>query len=241
MWADSGEHEKIQRVIDAVFSGKQRPVILEAGCGSRSHVHFPSDARIVGIDISEDQLIRNQGLDERIQGDIQSYEFPEQSFDAIVCWDVLEHLARPEAALERFGRAIRDDGVIILSGPNPLSAKGIITKLTPYRFHIWFYRNLRGLKEAGTPGNPPFPTYLRLSITPNAIKKFARRNGLAVLHESVFGYGDSRDVISRKSRAFDVVMKALNATARALSLGRIHPEATQCYFVLQRKATRGSK
>jgi SAM-dependent methyltransferase len=235
------ESEKVQQIIDTVLSGRRCPVVLEAGCGSLSHVRFPADAHVVGIDISQDQLDRNQGLNERIRGDIQSYQFPEQRFDAIVCWDVLEHLKRPEAALERFGTAIREGGIIILCAPNPLSAKGIVTRWTPYCFHLWFYRTIRGWKEAGMHGNPPFPTYLRLSITPGAIRGFARRNGLEILHESVFGHGDSRDVIGRKSGSVDLVMKAINGTIRGLSLGRIKPESSQCYFVLRKSAPSGDQ
>jgi 2-polyprenyl-3-methyl-5-hydroxy-6-metoxy-1,4-benzoquinol methylase len=232
------EFDKVQQVIDSVFSGKRAPIILEAGCGSLSHVRFPADAQITGIDISQEQLDRNRGLTGRIHGDIQSYDLPERSFDAIVCWDVLEHLERPEAALERFNRAIRESGIIILSQPNPLSTKGIVTKLTPYRFHLWFYRNIRGWKEAGTQGNPPFPTNLKLSITPKAIREFAQRHGLLVLHESIAGHGDSMDVLGRESRSFDLVMKVLNGILRVLSLGRIEPKATQTYFILQKSAVR---
>jgi SAM-dependent methyltransferase len=234
------EIEKIQQVIDRALGGKRSPVILEAGCGSLSHVRFPADARVVGIDISRAQLERNQGLVERIHGDIQTHDFGGQRFDAIVCWDVLEHLKRPGDALERFATAVREGGIIILCAPNPLSAKGIVTKCTPHRFHLWFYRNIRGWKEAGMHGNPPFPTYLKLSMTPKAIRDFARRNGLEVLHESVFGFGDSRDVIARKSRPVDAFMKALNGAIWLLSLGRIDPSATQCYVVLQRTCARTS-
>ncbi|MFA4948437.1 MAG: class I SAM-dependent methyltransferase [Candidatus Krumholzibacteriia bacterium] len=230
------ESDKVQQIIDSVFSGKRAPIVLEAGCGSLSHVRFPADAQMVGIDISQEQLDRNRGLTNRIHGDIQSYDLPERSFDAIVCWDVLEHLEKPEAALERFNRAIRESGIIILSSPNPLSTKGIVTKLTPYRFHLWFYRNIRGWKEAGTQGNPPFPTHLKLSITPRAITKFARRNGLVILHKSIAGHGDSMDILGRESRSVDLVMKVLNGLIRVLSLGRLKPEATQSFFILQKSA-----
>jgi 2-polyprenyl-3-methyl-5-hydroxy-6-metoxy-1,4-benzoquinol methylase len=231
----SGERETIQQIVDSVFSGKGAPVVLEAGCGSLSHVRFPPDAHIVGIDISAGQLERNKNLSERIHGDIQDYDLPEQRYDAIVCWDVLEHLQRPESALERFNKGIRHGGIIILSASNPLSPKGIITKLTPFAFHIWFYRNVRGWKEAGTKGNPPFPTYLRLSMGPRAIARFAQQNGLTILHRSVGGYGDSRDVVGRRNKRVDMAMKVVNTLCRVVSLGFIKPKSTQYYFVLQKK------
>lgn len=229
-----GEREEIQQIVDSVFSGKRSPVILEAGCGSLSHVQFPPDAHIVGIDISRGQLERNKNLSERIHGDIQDYDLPAQSYDAIVCWDVLEHLQRPQGALKRFSTAIREGGIIILAASNPWSPKGIVTKLTPFAFHIWFYRNVRGWKDAGTKGNPPFPTYLRLSMGPKAIAKFARQNGLTILHRSVGGYGDSRDVVGRQNKRVDMAMKVVNTLFLVASLGFIKPKSTQYYFVLQK-------
>ncbi len=228
------EHQKLQETVDSVLLGKPRPRVLEAGCGSLSHVRFPADTQLVGIDISQGQLDRNKGLHERILGDVQTYQLEPESFDGIVCWDVLEHLEAPEKALERFSEGIRAGGVIILSAPNPLSTKGLVTKLTPYVFHLWFYRKIRGWKQAGTAGNPPFPTYLRLSMAPKSIERFAARQGLHVLYRSVAGYGDSRDVMGRKSRKVDMVMVVLNSLLRVLSLGTIQPEATQLYFVLQK-------
>jgi SAM-dependent methyltransferase len=228
------ERDRIQQVVDSALAGRESPVVLEAGCGSLSHVKFAAGARIVGIDISADQLERNAGLDERIHGDIQTYDLPEGKFDAVVCWDVLEHVRRPEAALERFARAIREGGLIVLSAPNPLSSKGIVTKFTPYAFHLWFYRNIRGWKEAGAEGNPPFPTYLSWTMTPAAIRKFADASGLTVLHESIHGRGDSVDVIGRKSAGVDVVMTLINFFFRIASLGSLQPELTQYYYVLQK-------
>jgi len=234
------ERDKIQQVVDSALAGKESPVVLEAGCGSLSHVKFAAGAHIVGIDISAGQLERNTGLHERIHGDIQTYDLPEARFDAVVCWDVLEHVERPEAALARFAGAIREGGLIVLSAPNPLSSKGIITKFTPFSFHLWYYRNIRGWKEAGTEGNPPFPTCLSWAMTPAAIRKSAAENGLTILHESMSGRGDSVDVMGKKSASVDVVMKLINVFFRVASLGSLQPELTQYYYVLQKGPASGA-
>ncbi|MGD9402779.1 MAG: class I SAM-dependent methyltransferase [bacterium] len=234
------EREKIQKAVDAALAGRDSLIVLEAGCGSLSHVSFPTGSRIVGIDISKGQLERNKGLDERIHGDIQTYDLAEGRFDAIVCWDVLEHVERPEAALSRFARAVREGGLIILSAPNPLSSKGIVTKLTPYWFHLWFYRNIRGWKEAGRDGNPPFPTYMSWKMTPGAIRKFAAENGLAILHESLYGRGDSVDVIGRKSAGVDIAMKVINFLFSVISLGSLQPKLTQYFYVIQKRPAGGA-
>jgi SAM-dependent methyltransferase len=226
----------LQNLIDELMAGKKAPRILEAGCGALTHVNLPDDAYVVGIDISSDQLERNKNLDERIHGDVQSYDLPESTFDMIICWNVLEHLRRPEEALKRFARALRKGGIVVLSAPNPLSTKGILTKTTPFAFHVWFHRNVRGWKEAGTEGNPPFPTYMRMSMGPAAIRRLGESLDLSVVYERLFGYGDSRDVLGYKKTYVTVVMKMLNLILKAISLGRLQPEQSQFTMVLRKAA-----
>src|SRR4051812_43966697 len=93
---------QLKTTLDRLLEGKQIEHVLEAGCGSASHISIAADACLTGIDISEKQLARNQALDEKILGDVQSYALPESRFDVIICWDVLEHLPHPELALENF-------------------------------------------------------------------------------------------------------------------------------------------
>jgi SAM-dependent methyltransferase len=234
------EQRNLQQIVDSALATRRAPVILEAGCGSLSHLRFPPESHIVGIDIDEGQLQRNKGLHERIHGDLQTYPLPERRFDAIVCWNVLEHLERPEDALDRFSHAVREGGIIVLSAPNPYSSKGIITRLTPYAFHVWFYRNIRGWKEAGMHGNPPFPTHLKSTMSPRAIGEFAVRDGLEILYRSLAGQGDSVAVIGRKNKAIDIVMAFVNGFFTAISLGRIRPTGTQYYFVLRKPPAGGN-
>ena len=169
---------ELQDVTDRLLAGGEPIAVLEAGCGSATHVRLGDNARIVGIDISEDQLARNTYVSQKILGDIQTYDFDEGSFDIIMCWDVLEHLPDPEKALNSFARAVKPGGVILLALPNVYSLKGLITKFTPHRFHVWAYRNVFANPNAGRPGYAPFPTFLRTSVSPAALKRFAAEAGL---------------------------------------------------------------
>lgn len=71
-----------------LLDGCEPIAVLEAGCGSTSHIDLGDKCRLTGIDISENQLRRNAYLDERILGDIQSYHWTVSRFDTVVCWDV---------------------------------------------------------------------------------------------------------------------------------------------------------
>src|SRR5688572_8700064 len=101
---------RVSDLLAECFENRDQIDILEAGCGSGSYLRFPSNARITGIDISAEQLQRNTRIHERILGDLQTYAFAPSTFDAIVCWDVLEHLAAPASALDRFATALRTGG-----------------------------------------------------------------------------------------------------------------------------------
>ena len=115
---------ELQSVIGRFFSDGRSFEVLEAGCGSSRHIELGDRARIVGIDISEEQLARNDRLDRKILGDVQTHDFAPECFDLIVCWDVLEHLPEPERALRSFARASKAGGVILLALPNVFSLKG---------------------------------------------------------------------------------------------------------------------
>jgi SAM-dependent methyltransferase len=155
--------------------------VLDAGCGRcLQAVDLPDDAYLVGIDLSPVALAENPSLDQRIVGDIQIYPLPRETFDLAVCWDVLEHVRDPRAALDNITAALRPGGRLIVGIPNVLSPKGLVTKFTPYRFHVFVYRRLFRFPSAGLPGHGPFRTYLRWALRPSAVAAYAARRGLVV-------------------------------------------------------------
>ena len=87
------------------FSARKLPptrlAIYEAGGGSTSFL--PLDvlrrAHVTVVDIDEDQIRNNDYAQETILGDVQTYRFPPGSFDLVICYNVIEHLADVEAAL----------------------------------------------------------------------------------------------------------------------------------------------
>ena len=153
--------------------------VLDAGCGMDLRVELPANAHVVGIDISEAALARNATVDERIVGDVETFPFPDESFDLIVCHDVLEHLDDPVAATRNLARALKPGGELDVRMPIVWSTKGLLTKLTPHRFHVWCYRTLFGIKTAGQEGYAPFPT--RLRITPRRLEQELADAGLEIV------------------------------------------------------------
>jgi len=168
--------------IRGLMLGRQRLNVLEAGGGSRTNVDFMPEARFTTIDISPEQLERNSYAEQKILADVETYEDYPRDYDMIICNDLLEHLPRPEAALQRLVRHLAMNGLLIVGGPIPTSFKGIFTKLTPHAVHVAVYRYLFGQATAGQPGHPPFPAYLRWAISPDGLSRWARAAGLKVAY-----------------------------------------------------------
>lgn len=154
--------------------------MLDAGCGGATRIRLPKDAQITGIDISAESAGRNTTIPHIIIGDVQTYPLPRNAFDVVVCWELLEHVREPRAALTRFVGTLRQDGLIVLAIPNPFSLKGLITKASPHALHVWILRNLLKQKNAGRPGFAPFPTHLSPDIAPLALEQFFHAHGMTV-------------------------------------------------------------
>jgi SAM-dependent methyltransferase len=217
-----------QEFLDRTLADRSSLRILEAGCGSAGHLALSKPVTMVGIDISARQLERHRTLYVKIQGDLQTYRLPDGEFDVVVCWDVLEHLARPDLALANLAASARPGGVIILKSPNLYSVKGLMTRFTPHRLHVFCYR-LLGWRTGGAEDAGPFKTYLRPACSPSGIRAFALANRLELAFVRTF---DVAMYLGTKKRLLRAAYAGTRALARVLSLGRIGDSE---YLIILRK------
>ncbi|SFI80439.1 class I SAM-dependent methyltransferase [Bradyrhizobium sp. Gha] len=174
-----GVHDVLRRELP-----QGRLTIYEAGGGSSSFL--PMDvlgrSHVTVVDIDEDQVRNNTYADEALLGDVQTYRFGPETFDLVTCYNVIEHLPDVEAALLNFRDALKRGGMILIGAPNPRSLSGVVTKYSPHWFHVWFYRNIRGIKTAGMPGEAPFPTFFHPLVTLSKLEAFAAARGLETIY-----------------------------------------------------------
>jgi len=178
---------QMHEIIVNRFRGKQVS-IYEAGGGSASLLPLSSLDRpkITVVDIDETQLHNNSYADIKILGDIQTYAFSPNSFDLVVCYNVIEHLESPDKAVAHFYNALAPGGLLFIAAPNPESLSGIVTRYTPHWFHVWFYRHVLRQRNAGRPGEPPFPTVFHRIVFPTALLEFCEKLGLEVVYFKQF-------------------------------------------------------
>lgn len=220
-------------IIKKHFANQPVVKLLEAGCGSSTHIQLPKEYQITGIDISQKQLERNTNLSEKILGDVQTYPFAPSSFDLIISWYVLEHLEHPEKAMQNFKNALKPNGLIVLAMPNLWSVKGVIAKLTPTFVHVWFYKHIFKRKAAGKDDVGPFKTFLKSIISPNNIKSYAAKNNLEVVHFAYIEEYFSSNLKKINPLAYSL-QKVVGGVLWAVSLGKITQKNTEYALILRK-------
>jgi SAM-dependent methyltransferase len=173
----------VQNLLRDRFTGRAIRV-YEAGGGSTSYLPLDllRNADITTVDTDDTQLQNNRYARSKICGDIQVQQFPAATFDLVVCYNVIEHINRPDKAIDNFLEALAPGGLTFIAAPNPHSFSGLATRYTPHWLHVWFYRAILGYKDAGRPGNAPFPVVYHPLTSPHRLVEFCKLKGCKVLY-----------------------------------------------------------
>jgi ubiquinone/menaquinone biosynthesis C-methylase UbiE len=97
--------------------------VAEVGAGGGHVLGMFRAAHLTAIDVSEVYLATARtnlaGYDVRfIKGEIDKLELAADSFDRVICTEVLEHTVDPEALLAALARLLRPRGVAVVTVPN---------------------------------------------------------------------------------------------------------------------------
>ena len=108
-----------RKIVDSVGSyissfESKAPRILDAGCGEgfidALLVEKFTCVNIVGLEFTNEAIRIARQMNpsvEYIQGDIAQMPFQDNSFDIVICTEVLEHLEKPESALKELIRVAK--------------------------------------------------------------------------------------------------------------------------------------
>lgn len=142
----------LESQLSAIPAGSK---ILDAGAGELRNKRFCSHLQYVSQDFGQYDGLGDQrglqkgkweysGLD--IISDIIAIPVPDESFDAVLCSEVFEHLPNPILAVRELSRVLRKGGILLLTAP-----VSCLTHQAPYYFYNGFSRYFyeRFLTEAG--------------------------------------------------------------------------------------------
>lgn len=110
--------------------------VLDAGCGDGNNSRYIQSIRpdldICAIDIDGS---KQHKVPEHVRFFTMSVEdlsrFPDEHFDCVACFHVIEHLADPSKAVAEFHRVLKPNGIIFAESPHWVST------ITPIGFNFY--------------------------------------------------------------------------------------------------------
>lgn len=111
------------RVMFKMLDLKHKDLMIELGCGAGNILgKIPSVKNLIGMDISQKLLkrasIRGGNKIKLIAGDAEVLPFQNNSFDKILCTEVIEHLLFPGKCLSEIQRIAKDKAIIVITTTN---------------------------------------------------------------------------------------------------------------------------
>lgn len=99
----------------AALSGMAKGRLLDVGCGTQPYRSLFNVGAYVGLEI-DSPLARERGVADHFY-DGQRFPFEDDSFDSILCNQVLEHVFQPDAFMGELQRVLARGGRLILTVP----------------------------------------------------------------------------------------------------------------------------
>ncbi len=113
----------LEKFVQAVERRQERGVLLDVGCATGNYLYAMVSRgwQVQGIELQEEAARYAQqrfGLNVLI-GDLLNCDLPDNHFDVITFWDVLEHTHNPVAILQTAHRLLKPNGLLVFSIPDP--------------------------------------------------------------------------------------------------------------------------
>ncbi len=125
--------------------------VLDAGCGTAYGAKLLAQAgarEVVGVDLAKGVLDAvAAGMPDNVRleaGDLRQLAYEDDSFDLIVCFEVLEHFEEPLGVLDELLRILAPTGLLLISSPN----RGVFPAGNPHHLHEFEPDGLRSALDA---------------------------------------------------------------------------------------------
>ncbi len=119
-WNSRGVNRK---KLAALLRYKRGGKLLDIGCAFGFVMEeFQRDFAVFGLDVSEyaiEHALHDVPRKNMLVHDVEKdLPFPDDYFDAVTCFDVLEHVRRPEIVVRNMRRHLKRGGILFISTPN---------------------------------------------------------------------------------------------------------------------------
>lgn len=110
-----------KKIIYEKFPDLKINSIFIAGCGDGTEAILLQkvfDKYVYGIDISLEKEVNEPGKITLKNGDLMNLTLPENSFDFIYSYHVLEHVPDPYIVMQSLSKMLKDEGLVFIGFPN---------------------------------------------------------------------------------------------------------------------------
>jgi ubiquinone/menaquinone biosynthesis C-methylase UbiE len=141
------------------FAGRfvKEKIVLDSGCGSGYGAHYLAingANKVTGVDQSEEAITyarsryRCANLEFEIGG-VGNLTYPDETFDVVTSFQVIEHLKEPERLLKETQRVLKKCGIAFISTPNKQTySPGTIQPQNPFHIREFYFDEFKSLLSA---------------------------------------------------------------------------------------------
>lgn len=113
---DPDTHKRELFIIQCAHETNKNGIVLDAGAGECQYKKYFNEQTYIGIDLAVGEKQWNYGnLD--IISNMENLPFRDDSFDSILCIQVLEHVKEPQIILNELYRVLKKNGYLYASVP----------------------------------------------------------------------------------------------------------------------------
>lgn len=152
---------------------KKAQAILDIGCGAGFIANFLAQKKftVTGLDFSKSSLDIAIKMDFTksvcyVEGDAYKLPFDDDSFDAVIAFDFLEHVSNPQKIIKEASRVLKPGGQLLFHTFN----RNWLAWLIVIKGMQWFVKN-----------TPSDLHILPLFIKPQEMVAYCRRTGMTVI------------------------------------------------------------
>jgi SAM-dependent methyltransferase len=142
-------HSWAARTLEQIGKGRSL-TLLDAGCGDGILKRYLSKRHTyVGVDFSMRLLLRalRYGPATYFRADLNHLPFSNDSFDAVLSFQALQYVPRPQTVLAHVARILKPKGTLLLTIPNDESIKYRFEGIPEFQSQRFDRKNVAGLFE----------------------------------------------------------------------------------------------